>query len=223
MFPEPRLSAVHARYRAHKATTPRGRRVALPAWTGRRRGRGPFQVVLFRLALLARMALRADLTHPQLSQHLIDLAGEVTGQVGTRVLVRHRGHVDQQPGITPAQLHLRGIEQAEQEVPENLIDRKHAQPPRMFTGILCRPLASLPGAMRLSSAQPGPGPDGGEAPVAAWTWSPLPAIELGAVSPSGRGWEAARYRQYDAYLAHKSLGETVIRAVAFLNGISSAM
>ena len=75
--------------------------MALLAWAGRRRGRGPFQVVLFRLALLARMALRADLTHPQLSQHLIDLAGEFTRQVGTRVLVGHRGHVDQQPGITP--------------------------------------------------------------------------------------------------------------------------
>jgi len=99
-------------------------------WPGA--GRGLVQVVLFRLALLARRALRADLTHPQLSQHLIDLAGEFTGQVGTRVLVRHRGHVDQQPGITPAQLHLRGIEQAEQDIPENLIDRKHAQPPRIL-------------------------------------------------------------------------------------------
>ena len=154
MFPEPRLSAVHARYRAHKATTPRGRRVALLAWTGRRRGRGPFQVVLFRLALPAPMALRADLTHPQLSQHPIDLAGEVTRQVGTRVLVRHRGHVDQQPGITPAQLHLRGIEQAKQDIPENLIDRKHTQPPRILTGVLRRPLASQPGTRRAQQAGP---------------------------------------------------------------------
>jgi len=39
----------------------------------------------------------------------------------------HRSHVDQQPGITPAQLHLRDGEHAEQQVPENLIDRNSAQ------------------------------------------------------------------------------------------------
>jgi hypothetical protein len=71
--------------------------------------------------------------------------------------------------------------------------------------------------------QPGPGVDGGEAPVAAWTWSPLPAVELGAVSPSGRGWEAARYRHYDAYLARKPLGETITRAATFVSGISPAL
>jgi hypothetical protein len=50
----------------------RGRRVALLACASRR-GRGPVQVVLFRLALLARVAFRVHLTHPQLSQHLVDL------------------------------------------------------------------------------------------------------------------------------------------------------
>jgi hypothetical protein len=67
--------------------------------------------------------------------------------------------------------------------------------------------------------QPQPDPDGGEAPVSAWTWSPLPALELGAVSPKGRRWEVARYRHYGVYLAHRSLGETITRAGAFLNGI----
>jgi hypothetical protein len=43
------------------------------------------------------------------------------------VLVRHRGNVDQQPGISPAQLHLRGIEQAEQEITENMTGRKRPQ------------------------------------------------------------------------------------------------
>jgi len=79
------------------------------------------------LAVLARMAFRSHLAHPQLSQQLVDLPGELARQVGTSLLVRHRGHVDQQPGITPAQLHLRDGEHAEQQVPENLIDRNSAQ------------------------------------------------------------------------------------------------
>lgn len=70
--------------------------------------------------------------------------------------------------------------------------------------------------------QPRHDADGGEAPVAAWTWNPLPAVELGAVSSAGRRWEAARYRHYGTYLAYKPLGHTVTRAVAFLNDISPA-
>lgn len=35
------------------------------------------------------------------------------------MLVRHGGHVDQQPRVWPAQLHLGGMEQAEQDIPEN--------------------------------------------------------------------------------------------------------
>ena len=66
------------------------------------------------------------------------------------MLVRYRGQVDQQPGVLPAQLHLAGIEQAEQEIPENLVDGKRAQPPCMFAGVLRGPLASLPGATRCS-------------------------------------------------------------------------
>jgi hypothetical protein len=34
--------------------------------------------------------------------------------------------------------------------------------------------------------QPQPASDGGEVPVAAWTWNSLPALELGAVAPNGR-------------------------------------
>jgi hypothetical protein len=84
------------------------------------------------------------------------------------VLVRHRGHVDQQPGIMPAPLHLRGIEHAEQRVPENLIDWTRTQPPRIFMGGLRRPLASLPGATRPGSAHDStpPAPSGGRAVTA---------------------------------------------------------
>ncbi len=67
--------------------------------------------------------------------------------------------------------------------------------------------------------QPRRDPDGGEAPVAAWTWNPLPAPELGTVSPGGRRWEVARYQHYGAYLARKPLGETITRAVTFLNDL----
>ena len=62
--------------------------------------------------------------------------------------------------------------------------------------------------------QPQRDPDSGEAPVAAWRWNSLPSLELGAVAPNGRRWEAARYRHYNAYLARQPLGETMTRAVA---------
>jgi len=68
--------------------------------------------------------------------------------------------------------------------------------------------------------QPQHDPEGGEAPVAAWRWSSLPSLELGAIASDGRRWEAARYRHYNAYLARQPLGETMTSAVAFLNGIS---
>jgi hypothetical protein len=68
------------------------------------------------------------------------------------VLVRHSGHVDQQPGVSPAQLDLGGIDQAEQEIPENLVDGKRAQLPRILAGVLRGPLVCMPGATRPSSA-----------------------------------------------------------------------
>jgi len=149
----PIITAGSVRHAARKATTQRDERVVSLHCTGRRRGRGPVQIVLLRrLALLARVAFGAYLTQPRLSQHLVDLPGEFARQVGARVLVRHRGHVDQQPGVSSAQLHLRGIEQAEQEVPENLINGKRAQPPHVFAGVLRRRLVSLPGVTWPSSA-----------------------------------------------------------------------
>jgi hypothetical protein len=69
--------------------------------------------------------------------------------------------------------------------------------------------------------QPQPGPDGGEAPIAAWTWNSLPALQLGAVAPGGRRWEAARYRHYSAYLARQPVGDTMTRTATFLNDISA--
>ncbi len=50
----PIISAVHVRHASNKATTQRDGRVASLRCTGWRRGRGPVQVVLFRLALLSR-------------------------------------------------------------------------------------------------------------------------------------------------------------------------
>ncbi len=137
---------------------------ALPPRAGRWRCRGRAQVVLLPLALLARAVLRSHLSHPQLSQRLVDLPGELARQVGARVLVCHGGHVDQQPGVSAAQLHLRGVEQTEQEIPENLVDRKRAQLLRIFTGVrrftgvFGRLLVCLPGATGLSSIHDGPPP-----------------------------------------------------------------
>ncbi len=76
------IAAVHARHAAHKATTQRDGRAASLRCTGRRRDRGPVQIVFLRLALLARVTFRAHLAQPQLSQHLVDLPGEFAWQVG---------------------------------------------------------------------------------------------------------------------------------------------
>jgi hypothetical protein len=70
--------------------------------------------------------------------------------------------------------------------------------------------------------RPGQDEDGGEAPVTAWTWTFLPAPELGAMSPRNRQADAVRYRQYCKYLARKPISETITCAVAFLNDITSA-
>jgi hypothetical protein len=65
-------------------------------------------------------------------------------------------------------------------------------------------------------------PDGGESAVAGWTWNCLPALELGVIAPGGRGWEAARYRHYNAYLARQPLGAVMSCAAGFLNEIGPA-
>jgi hypothetical protein len=92
------------------------------------------EVVLLRGGLTTRVALRSYLTQPQLAQHLVDLPGEFARQIRTGVLVRHGGDVDQQSGVSPPQFGLGGGEQAEQRIPDNLGDRKRAQPPHMLAG-----------------------------------------------------------------------------------------
>jgi hypothetical protein len=107
------------------------------------------QVIFF---WLASVAFGAHLSDSQLSQCLLDLLGEFGREMRAGVLVRRRGHVDQQPGISPAQFHLGRIEETEKEIPENLVDRKRAQPPRILADVLGGLLPCLPGVTRSSSA-----------------------------------------------------------------------
>jgi hypothetical protein len=65
--------------------------------------------------------------------------------------------------------------------------------------------------------QPQPGPGGtSDAPVAAWTWKPVPAPALELIPPRGRPWVANRYQEYRAQLAGRPIGETITQATAFL-------
>jgi hypothetical protein len=59
-------------------------------------------------------------------------------------------------------------------------------------------------------------PDGGDLPVAEWTWLAVPAPAAGP-TPKAREWEMSRYRQYRARLAGQPVGHTVGAAVAFLS------
>jgi len=52
--------------------------------------------------------------------------------------------------------------------------------------------------------------------IAEWTWRSLPEPALASLTPSGREWEMARYRAYQAQLAGRPIGETFTRAAAFL-------
>jgi hypothetical protein len=56
----------------------------------------------------------------------------------------------------------------------------------------------------------------GAGPIAAWTWRPLPEPVLAALPERGREWEMTRYREYQARLAARPVGETFDRAAAFL-------
>jgi hypothetical protein len=47
-------------------------------------------------------------------------------------------------------------------------------------------------------------------------WKPVPEPPLGALPPSGRAWERARHRAYQAQLAGHPVGETFGRAAEFL-------
>jgi hypothetical protein len=52
--------------------------------------------------------------------------------------------------------------------------------------------------------------------VAAWTWRPVAAPELGSLPPRGRAWEMTRYRAYCSVLAGRPVGEVFSRTAAFL-------
>jgi hypothetical protein len=59
-------------------------------------------------------------------------------------------------------------------------------------------------------------------PVAAWTWRSLPEPTLALLSERGQEWEMSRYREYQARLASRPVGETFRRAAGFLRLASEA-
>lgn len=71
--------------------------------------------------------------------------------------------------------------------------------------------------------QPKPSGEGrGDAPIAEWTWKPLPIPEVETLPPRGQEWELSRYRDYLDWLAGRTIGETFDRAAAFLTLAASA-
>jgi hypothetical protein len=104
----------------------------------RRRGRHPVQVVLLRLVLKACMAFCVHLTQPKLSERLVDLLSELVWQIGTRVLVRYSAHVDEQPGISPPQFDLGGIEEGEHDITDDLLGGKRAHALDILADVLLR-------------------------------------------------------------------------------------
>ncbi len=64
-----------------------------------------------------------------------------------------------------------------------------------------------------------PGPGGGA--IAAWTWRSLPEPGLDTLPARGQEWEMTRYREYQAQLAAKPVGETFSRAATFLRQASA--
>ena len=59
-------------------------------------------------------------------------------------------------------------------------------------------------------------PGAAAAPVATWTWKPVPEPELASLTQRGQDWEMRRYRAYRAQLAGRLVGETFSRATEFL-------
>jgi hypothetical protein len=53
-------------------------------------------------------------------------------------------------------------------------------------------------------------------PIAAWTWRSLAAPVLGTLPARGQEWEMTRYRDYQAQLAARPIGEAFERSVPFL-------
>jgi len=72
--------------------------------------------------------------------------------------------------------------------------------------------------------QPAQGDPGGlgASRIAAWTWRPLPQPGLDALPARGQEWEMTRYREYQAQLAARPVGETFRRAAAFLRRASES-
>jgi hypothetical protein len=62
----------------------------------------------------------------------------------------------------------------------------------------------------------------GDAPVAAWRWRQVPAPAATALPPRRSGWENIRYLNYRAYLADRTVDETISRAAAFLTQLTLA-
>jgi hypothetical protein len=58
--------------------------------------------------------------------------------------------------------------------------------------------------------------------VAAWTWRSLPEPVLALLPERGQEWEMSRYREYQARLASRPVGETFRRAAGFLRLASEA-
>jgi hypothetical protein len=59
-----------------------------------------------------------------------------------------------------------------------------------------------------------PGPSYGG--ITSWTWKPVLDPELALLSPDGLAWEMTRYRAYRTHVAGHAVGETFVRAAAFL-------
>ena len=52
---------------------------------------------------------------------------------------------------------------------------------------------------------------------AAWTWNPLPAPDLAALTQRARQWELSRYNAYQAHLAGHGIAATFTRFTEFLS------
>ncbi len=58
--------------------------------------------------------------------------------------------------------------------------------------------------------------------IAAWPWRSLPEPGLDSLPARGQEWEMTRYREYQAQLAARPVGETFRRAAAFLRRASES-
>jgi hypothetical protein len=65
-------------------------------------------------------------------------------------------------------------------------------------------------------------PQDGSGAIAAWTWRSLPEPGLASLPARGQEWEMTRYREYQAQLAARPVGETFGRAAAFLRQASES-